>query len=139
MKDLTVHEVESFINNVHKVKKSAKPSIYGDINGKEVIRIISARYATSHGWRPYEKDYYLPIEEQIKNMKPKNDDEIDLSDIPEILDWSNAIRGSRFHPARKRISLNIDIEIIDWFRQKSPSYQQEINNILKEYIKTQSI
>lgn len=80
-----------------------------------------------------------PIEEQIKNMKPKRDDEIDLSDIPEVLDWSNAVRGSRHHPAKKSITLNIDADIVDWFSQKYTSYQLEINNILKEYIKSQSI
>lgn len=79
------------------------------------------------------------IEEQLKNMKPKNDDEIDLSDIPEVVDWSNAVRGSRFHPGRKSVPLDIDIDIIDWFSKKYPCYQREINNILKEYIMSQSV
>lgn len=85
------------------------------------------------------KDEIPHLEEQLAYLATVKDEDIDLSDIPEVLDWSNAVRGSRFHPGRKSIPLNIDAEIVDWFSQKYPSYQLKINNILKEYIKSQSM
>ncbi len=38
------------------------------------------------------------IEDQLATMRQKGDDEIDFSDIPEILDWSDAVRGRFFRP-----------------------------------------
>ena len=40
--------------------------------------------------------------------------------------------GSRWNrPRRPRISLRVDIEVLDWFKSKGPGYQPRINRILR--------
>lgn len=46
------------------------------------------------------------IEDQLATMRQKSDDEIDFSDIPEILDWSNAVRGKSFRPVSAPSEVN---------------------------------
>ena len=75
-----------------------------------------------------------PIEEQIANMRQLNDKEIDFSDIPEILDWSGAVRGKLFRPVKRHVTLRLDEDILEWFKRRHPKYQTAINFALREYI-----
>jgi len=34
-------------------------------------------------------------------------------------------------PRKRRISLRVDIEVVDWFKSKGPGYQTRINRILR--------
>ena len=34
-------------------------------------------------------------------------------------------------PRKLRISLRVDIEVVDWFKSKVPSYQRRISRILR--------
>ena len=34
-------------------------------------------------------------------------------------------------PRKRRISLRVDIEVVDWFKAKGPGYQTRINRILR--------
>jgi uncharacterized protein (DUF4415 family) len=35
-------------------------------------------------------------------------------------------------PRKRRISLRVDVEIVDWFKSKGPGYQTRINRILRK-------
>ena len=50
--------------------------------------------------------------EALRNM---SDDEIDLSDIPEITDWSGFRMGLHYRPKWAEYSLELDGYIADWF------------------------
>ena len=52
------------------------------------------------------------------------DSEIDLSDIPEIVNFDN------FRPIKKPISVRIDADVLAWLKS-SPGYQTRINGILR--------
>ena len=78
-----------------------------------------------------------PLEEQIANMKQKEDRDIDVSDIPEILDWSGAVRGKLYRPVKKHVTLRLDADVLEWFKRKHPKYQSAINTALRQYIHTQ--
>ena len=75
-----------------------------------------------------------PLEEQIANMRQLEDKDIDLSDIPEILDWSNAVRGKLFRPVKRHVTLRLDADVLEWFKHRHPKYQTAINAALREYI-----
>ncbi|MBR4605402.1 MAG: BrnA antitoxin family protein [Lachnospiraceae bacterium] len=75
-----------------------------------------------------------PIEEQIAALKQKSDSEIDFSDIPEIVDWSKAVRGKFYRPVKKHVTIRLDADILDWFKKNSAQYQTAINKALREYI-----
>jgi uncharacterized protein (DUF4415 family) len=69
---------------------------------------------------------------QIKHMKNKD---IDTSDMPELNEsfWLNAAIGSPL--TKQLISLRIDRDVVDWFRNTGPNYQTRINQILRAYMK----
>ena len=78
-----------------------------------------------------------PIEEQMANMRQLEDKDIDFSDIPEILDWTGAVRGKFFRPIKKHVTLRLDADVLEWFKRKHPKYQTAINTALRQYIYTQ--
>jgi uncharacterized protein (DUF4415 family) len=38
-------------------------------------------------------------------------------------------------PRKRRISLRVDTEVVDWFKSKGPGYQTRINRILRRVMK----
>jgi uncharacterized protein (DUF4415 family) len=83
------------------------------------------------------KNNIPPLEEQIANMKQKEDKDIDFSDIPELLDWGGMERGKFYRPIKKQVSLRIDADVLEWFRHKHPHYQSAINTALRQYVHSQ--
>lgn len=79
-----------------------------------------------------------PIEEQMATMRQKSDNEIDFSDIPEVLDWSDAVRGKFYRPVKEHVSMRLDADILAWFKRNHPKYQTAINSALREYIHSQN-
>lgn len=71
--------------------------------------------------------------ERLRNM---SDDEIDTSDIPETLDWTGAVRGMFYRPIKDQITLRIDADVLEWFRERAPDggYQTDINRALREHV-----
>ena len=73
---------------------------------------------------------------QISKLASMPDDEIDTSDIPEVLDWSGAKRGLLYRPTKQQITLRLDADVLAWFRAAVPGgrgYQTEINRVLRDY------
>ena len=67
------------------------------------------------------------------------DEDIDTSDIPEILDWSGARRGALYRPMKQQITLRLDADVLAWFRANAPGgrgYQTEINRVLREHARS---
>ena len=66
-----------------------------------------------------------------------SEDKINVADLPEQADWRGAKRGMFYRPIKKQITLRIDADLIEWFRQQSTSetgYQTRINAALREYM-----
>ena len=64
------------------------------------------------------------------------DEQIDTSDIPEILDWSGAQRGLLYRPVKQQITLRLDADVVAWFKATAPGgrgYQTEMNRVLREH------
>ena len=49
------------------------------------------------------------------------EEDIDTSDIAEVLDWTGAKRGLFYRPVKQQQTLRIDADLIDWFRQQGIS------------------
>lgn len=72
---------------------------------------------------------------QISKLASMTDDEIDTSDIPEVLDWSGAKRGMLYRPTKQQITLRLDADVLAWFKTTvsgGRGYQTEINRVLRE-------
>ena len=43
------------------------------------------------------------------------DEQLDLSDIPEITDWSHAVRHGQFYrPVKQQTSVRLDADVLAW-------------------------
>ena len=82
----------------------------------------------------------------VKNMKKKSetdwkrleamsDAEIDTSDIPP-LDESFFARA-RLVPPKASENVELDDDVLSWFKAHSRNYQKRINRVLRQYIQLQ--
>ena len=82
-------------------------------------------------------DLPVDLQEQIRALEALPDDEIDTTDAPEILDWSDARRGVFYRPVKRQITLRLDADIIAWFKahaRDGRGYQTDINGALREHV-----
>ena len=56
---------------------------------------------------------------------------IDTSDIPETLDWSGSVRGKFYSPGGGSDTLQIDSDILAYFKSTGPGYAERINRVLR--------
>ena len=54
------------------------------------------------------------------------DSEIDTSDAPSVVDWSEAIRGAFFRPIKKPVAIRLDADVLDWFKRQGKGYQTRL-------------
>jgi uncharacterized protein (DUF4415 family) len=59
------------------------------------------------------------------------DQEIDTSDIPEVIDWSKAVVGKFYRPIKEPVTLRLDADILAWLKAAGPGYQTKINGLLR--------
>jgi uncharacterized protein (DUF4415 family) len=74
---------------------------------------------------------------ELKNLSAMTDKDIDLSDIPEQLDWSGAKRGLFYRPIKQQLTLRLDADLVHWFKKSGTGYQTRINKALRDYVKKQ--
>ena len=56
-------------------------------------------------------DLPLDVQEQIRGLEALPDEQIDTTDAPEILDWSDARRGVFYRPVKHSVGLRTDREL----------------------------
>ncbi len=82
----------------------------------------------------------LPTRKQkaeLEALAALPDDQIDLSDIPEVRDWSGAKRGLFYRPVKQQLTLRLDADVVVWFKRHAPGgrgYQTDINRALREHV-----
>lgn len=69
-----------------------------------------------------------------KRLAIMKDEDIDLSDIPE-LDDTFLERAERHTPPKQAVSLGLDADIVKWFHEEVPDYEEKINELLRQYMK----
>jgi uncharacterized protein (DUF4415 family) len=66
------------------------------------------------------------------------DEEIDLSDCPEITPekFAKAIvrQGLPVDKNKAQVTLRIDSDVLEWFRSQGRGYQTQINRLLRAYM-----
>ena len=70
---------------------------------------------------------------RINKLAKMKDEDIDLSDIPELTDdfWKNAQRGRFFKPMKESTTVRLDADILAWLKSAGKGYQTRINAILR--------
>jgi uncharacterized protein (DUF4415 family) len=72
------------------------------------------------------------LAKEIAALKRLKDKGIDLSDIPEIADFSRFVVGKFYRPIKKPVTIRLDADLIAWLRKQGPGYQTRVNHILRE-------
>jgi uncharacterized protein (DUF4415 family) len=67
---------------------------------------------------------------QAAVIAAKTDADIDLSDAPEVADWSGAKIGKFYRPP-KPVTMRLDIDIIKWLKSHGRGYQTRVNALLR--------
>jgi uncharacterized protein (DUF4415 family)/uncharacterized DUF497 family protein len=78
---------------------------------------------------------------ELESLARLPDDAIDMSDAPEVLDWSSAKRGVFYRPVKQQLTLRLDADVVAWFKAHTKSakgYQTRINQALREYVQKQA-
>ncbi|HEY0323913.1 MAG TPA: BrnA antitoxin family protein [Pyrinomonadaceae bacterium] len=73
-----------------------------------------------------------------KRVDALKDENIDLSDIPEVSPemFARAIvrRGLKPVSRKAQLTLRVDSDVLDWFRRQGQGYQTKINALLRAYM-----
>ena len=75
--------------------------------------------------------------EELAALAAMPDEEIDTSDIPEIIDWSKAVVGRFYRPVKEAVTIRLDADVLDWLKQGGRGYQTRVNKILRAVMEQQ--
>jgi uncharacterized protein (DUF4415 family) len=67
----------------------------------------------------------------IAAVAAKREEEIDLSDMPEVLDWSKAEIGKFYRPPKKSVTMRLDADVLKWLKGFGRGYQTRVNLLLR--------
>lgn len=77
---------------------------------------------------------------RLEQLAALPDTAIDTSDIPEVTDWSEAVRGGLYKPRKEAITIRLDADVLAWFKAQAADgrgYQSEINRVLRQHVAAQ--
>lgn len=84
-------------------------------------------------------DMNKPTRTDWERLQNQDDPEIDTSDIPELSDTFFA-RAKLVIPVQLRErTVQIDEDIMQWFKARDRDYPETINQILRSYIEAQNM
>ncbi len=62
------------------------------------------------------------------------DAEIDLTDIPEHTDWTDARVAQFYRPIKQSVTMRLDADVVEWFKTHSEKYQSQMNQVLRNFM-----
>lgn len=73
---------------------------------------------------------------EIRALKRMKDEDIDLTDIPEMANPTKVVVGKFYRPIKKSLTIRIDADVLAWVRGQGKGYQTRINGLLREAMET---
>lgn len=73
------------------------------------------------------------IKSDLARVDKLRDEDIDYSDIPELDDEVFA-QPLVAWPKKAPITIRVDADVLDWFKQQGRGYQTRINQVLRRYM-----
>jgi uncharacterized protein (DUF4415 family) len=68
---------------------------------------------------------------EIAAIAAKTDSTIDFSEMPEVLDWTDAEVGRFYRPIKRPVTMRLDGDVIDWLKSYGRGYQTKVNLLLR--------
>lgn len=78
------------------------------------------------------------LKRQLTALDKLRDEDIDTSDIPEVLDWSGAEVGKFYRPLKRPVTIRLDLDVLAWLRAQGKGYQTRINALLRGAMRQRS-
>jgi uncharacterized protein (DUF4415 family) len=75
---------------------------------------------------------------ELAALAALRDEKIDLSDLPEVLDWSGAVVGKYYRPIKKSLTIRLDADVLAWLKAQGRGYQTRINRMLREAMESRA-
>lgn len=75
---------------------------------------------------------------ELKDLAMMRDQDINLSDLPEVSNWAGAALGKFYRPIKKPLTFRIDADVLAWLKAQGKGYQTRINNILRAAMLSQA-
>jgi uncharacterized protein (DUF4415 family) len=75
---------------------------------------------------------------EIRKLTTIKDQDIDLSDLPEVREWTGAVVGKFYRPIKKPLTIRLDADVLDWLKAQGRGYQTRINNLLRTAMQNQT-
>ncbi len=76
--------------------------------------------------------------EQLAKLRAMRDEDIDLSDIPELTEeqLSRGFRPGLHRPIKLPVTIRLDADVVGWFKEHAGDkpYQSEINRVLRQHV-----
>lgn len=101
--------------------------------GNDTIRIISARKRRQN---MSDNATNKPIRTDWERLIQQQDEDIDTSDIPLLTDAFFARAKLLLPRDIADRTIQVDADILQWFKRQAPDYQQSINHVLRSYIES---
>lgn len=76
---------------------------------------------------------------ELAALAAQRDEEIDLTDLPEVLDWSGAVVGKYYKPIKKSLTIRLDADVLAWLKSGGRGYQTRINSLLRSVMDTRTL
>jgi len=74
------------------------------------------------------------LADELSLLSKMKDEDINTDDLPEITDFSGVDVGRFYRPIKKQITLRIDADLIEWFKQEGKGYQTKMNDALRTFV-----
>jgi uncharacterized protein (DUF4415 family) len=75
-----------------------------------------------------------PSQTDWERIDKLTDEEIDTSDIPPLDDSFFAKARLRMPRAQVPVTMHVDADLLDWFKNQGEEYESLINNALRSYV-----
>jgi uncharacterized protein (DUF4415 family) len=73
---------------------------------------------------------------EVAKVRGKRDAGIDLSEMPEVVDWSRAEVGKFYRPPKKPVTMRLDADVVEWLKSYGPGYQTKANLLLRHAMRS---
>jgi uncharacterized protein (DUF4415 family) len=70
--------------------------------------------------------------DEIRALRRMSESEIDTTDIPSRLDWSNGVVGKFYRPGKSSVTLHLDADVLAWLKEQGNGYQTRVNALLRD-------
>jgi uncharacterized protein (DUF4415 family) len=74
---------------------------------------------------------------ELEALAAMPDDTIDLSDMPEVTDFTGWVRSKFYRPVKKQVTVRLDADVLEYFKAKqggARGYQTAINAALRKVV-----